>query len=691
MKRVISQDPIWIRLLLFIGLFGLVITTGVQIYNVAGHGAFLGHFDKIWGAIFVVYLFFSVIFLGGVFGQLFYPEKTTKILQPILIFRGRLHWLRWGLALLFVSWLAFLLGYSTYSDDFSSFSIRLYFFIISVSLSGIILTSGSKKLLNWTSLLQGIVLFGAVFLIANKLITVTSFPLSLSWSEGNRLWDYSVLFGRDLYIYPTNQPIDALIDFGRQSLWGLPFFYSNITIFQARLWSILVGMLPHAILGWIVFRIPKGNRRVWFFMGLWALIFLQQGPIYSPLVLAAILVALARRSPLWLGLSLVFIAGYYAQMSRYTWMFAPAMWAMMISIHDLSPEYLRQNKKSWGRIFAYGMAGLMGGVVISGWERLAKIFTRIPSATGLSPNIQDQTIVATDVGGNASNTGLAAALSDQPLLWSRLLPGPTYPEGVLLGLLIAVGPLVLFLLYLAITKRWKLSRWQKLGILLPAFLFLMVGLIISVKIGGGDNLHNLDMFLISLIFVTALAWEGAGESTVIRIEYEPLWLRISIVLAVAIPAFSPAINTVPLKIPPQENVELTLEYIQKESQLAVSEGKDVLFMDQRQLLTFGFIDDVPLVADYEKKMVMNKAMSGDVEYFDDFYHDLSNHRFGLIIAEPQVVLYATDDDAWAEENDVWVNWVTKPLLCYYEPKHDFKKTSVWLFVPRTEPLDCTYP
>ncbi len=691
MKKTGSMGPMWIRLLVFLGLCALVIIAGSHIYQVAGHGVFLGHFDKIWGAIFVTYLFVSALFLVGALGQFFFTDTTNRILQPVLKFRYLLRWLRWGLALLLVGWFAFLFGYSTYSDDFSSFAVRLYLFIVCVVLCGIILTDGTERLLTWTGFLQGTILFGTVFLLAKKLITVTNFPLSLSWSEGNRLWDYSVLFGRDLYIYPVDQPIDALIDLGRQSLWGLPFFYSDITIFQARLWSVMVGLLPHAVFGWIIFKIPQGNRRVWIFMGLWTMLFLQQGPIYSPLILAAILVALARGRPLWLGLLLVFVAGYYAQMSRYTWMFAPAMWAMMVSVHDLAPERLRQDLKSWGRIFAYGLAGLLGGVVISGWERLAKIFTRIPPATGLAPNIANQTSEAVEIGGIPSNSGLAAAISDQPLLWSRLLPGPTYPEGILLGLLIAVGPLILFLFYLVISNRWKLNRWQKLSILLPLSLFFIVGLIISVKIGGGDNLHNLDMFLISLIFVTALAWGGAGEFAVIHIDKEPYWLRISVALAVAIPAFYPVINTTPLKLPPLENIELTLEYIQKESQLAVSQGEEVLFMDQRQLLTFGFVEGVPLVADYEKKFVMNKAMSGDIEYFENFYRDLANHRFGLIISEPQVILYAASDDAWAAENDIWVEWVTKPLLCYYEPKHDFKKTSVWLFMPREEPLDCTYP
>jgi hypothetical protein len=47
----------------------------------------------------------------------------------------------------------------------------------------------------------------------------------------------------------------------------------------------------------------------------------------------------------------------------------------------------------------------------------------------------------------------------------------------------------------------------------------------------------------------------------------------------------------------------------------------VLFMDQRQLLTFGYVEDVPLVPEYEKKVLMNAAMGADANYFAPFYAD----------------------------------------------------------------------
>lgn len=46
-----------------------------------------------------------------------------------------------------------------------------------------------------------------------------------------------------------------------------------------------------------------------------------------------------------------------------------------------------------------------------------------------------------------------------------------------------------------------------------------------------------------------------------------------------------------------------------------------------KLLTFHYISDVSLVPEYEKKMLINQALSSGKNYFQDFYRDLANHRF----------------------------------------------------------------
>jgi hypothetical protein len=126
------------------------------------------------------------------------------------------------------------------------------------------------------------------------------------------MWDNSIVFGRHLYDFPEGQKIPVLSTRVRQSLWGLPFLLPNVSIAFVRMWNGWLFSIPYALFGWILFRRKREKPGVWFALGLWTFVFLNQGPIYTPLVLAAVLVALSRRSRLWLG----FLAGRRCRVLR---------------------------------------------------------------------------------------------------------------------------------------------------------------------------------------------------------------------------------------------------------------------------------------------------------------------------------------------------------------------------------------
>jgi len=114
----------------------------------------------------------------------------------------------------------------------------------------------------------------------------------------------------------------------------------------------------------------------------------------------------------------------------------------------------------------------------------------------------------------------------------------------------------------------------------------------------------------------------------------------------------------------------------------------VLFMDQRQLLTFGFIKNTLLVPDYEKKYMMDMAMGNNQDYFEAFYADLADKRFSLIVSEPLKLVEKGQIDSFGEENNAWVTWVSNPILCYYEPLITLKQVQVQLLVPKAKPVSC---
>jgi hypothetical protein len=116
---------------------------------------------------------------------------------------------------------------------------------------------------------------------------------------------------------------------------------------------------------------------------------------------------------------------------------------------------------------------------------------------------------------------------------------------------------------------------------------------------------------------------------------------------------------------------------------------EVLFMDQRQLLTFGYITDVPLVPDYDKKLLIDQAMGSNDAYFRLFYADLAAQRFSLIISDPLRTPIKDNQYGFGEENNAWVQWVAKPVLCYYEEKDTLMDVHVELLVPKQVINDCS--
>src|SRR5690606_6172657 len=148
---------------------------------------------------------------------------------------------------------------------------------------------------------------------------------------------------------------------------------------------------------------------LWLLASLWTMIFLNQGPIYTPLIWIAILVTATRRMPLWLGALVVVLASYYAIFSRSTWMFAPGIWAALIAFVEANPHGVRTTFQRWGRAIVFGLAGIFGSNLIQPIQVLIKTWRE---------------------GGAPSSSQLGAAMGAvgrQPLLWDRLLPNPTFP------------------------------------------------------------------------------------------------------------------------------------------------------------------------------------------------------------------------------------------------------------------------
>jgi hypothetical protein len=615
------------------------------------------------GTAINLYFLFGGCALAILYLQSKNPTRLSSIISWIQSF-GRFRWLVFFLISLFPVWFFY---FSAWGFIFVSPIFHIWCFANVIVLLNILSCESKESAFSFKTIIISILIAGSIFLIGGKMKEVVNYPFSLYWSEGNRLWDYSLLFAKDKYLYSANKPIFAFIDLGRQSLWGLPFLIKDASITLLRFWNVLLFTVSYILLGYLVFKRKNTSKSLALFLGLWVFIFLNQGPIYTPLIFCALLVLFAADAPWGWSLLLLIASGYYANLTRYTWSFAPAIWGVLLSLFNNKKNSAETNQIDWIRAITSGVAGLFGGLVLP---------TLMPLTSGGTTQEFQGAILS-----SAQST-----LQSQALIWSRLLPNETYAPGIGLGTLLATLPLILILIVFIKQTRQKFNIWQFLAACGSCLVFLAVGLIASVKIGGGSNLHNLDMFFINLLLLAGVAWKRKGQDWLTGFRNHRLIEKFLMSCLVIFPLYPTLLIAYPLNLPSRDSQIEALTYIQKSVREAKNIG-EVLFIDQRQLLTFGQVSDVSLVPDYEKKYLMNQAMSGDQVLFKKFYDDLRNHRFSLIINEPSFIDYQSEDFSFGTENDVWVEWVAKPLACYYRSLRTYKNLGVELLIPRVLPPD----
>lgn len=501
-----------------------------------------------------------------------------------------------------------------------------------------------------------------VFAVNARLLLVVTYPFSLTWSEGNRFYDYSLMFGQSLYdhdgviVNPYSSP-------GRYGLWGILFLWQNAPIWIHRLWNLILHtLLPFLFAFLITRKLTPSALRVMVMM--WISLFLVTlAPLHPPFVLASVVITLFAfdESPVKRGLSLA-IAGVYVGISRWTWAFAPGALGALIDLFLFYPK----REGHW-------------------FKRL--IPTIILTLLGVLPGL------LLNLDAFHSTTTGESLTAQQPLLWYRLFPNDTLGPGVLLLALYYTGPILLLLAWWMLSLRLQLDWIQKTAVWGALTGFFGVGLVISTKIGGGGDLHNLDMYLMTLLTVGTLSLMLLSRSTE-KMQW-PLWTLALVLLLALQPVygFTPFVSNASyhsrLGLADSADTEEALKTIRMEVEKYAEQG-DVLFMDQRQLLTFGYITDIPFISEYEKKYMMDQAMASNAPYFEIYYQDLADKRFALIVSEPlKVVLKTEMGGIFSEENDAWVTWVSAPTLCYYEPILTDRAVGVQLLVPKVDTSDCS--
>ena len=508
--------------------------------------------------------------------------------------------------------------------------------------------------LNFAIILLG---FGALYRLGVFIPQIQATPFSLGWSEGSRYYNASLFLSEK--IYGEQLPLPVLHP-SRYLMQALPFFLGIRSILAHRLWQVLLWIGMTAWGAALLAKRFRGKLALPFWLLMIGLaLFFFQGAIYFHLMVCVILVLIGyRRDKPWRTLLFVLLASVWAGISRVNWMPVPGLLAAALYLLDEPLE-----GKPWLKYLTYPVLWAVTGVGTSWLSQQMYIH--------LSGN----------------DPALFGSAFSSELLWSRLWPNATFSLGIIFAILLVCLPGIILL-----WETWHHGskpqlhwlRWLGLAAILLAF--LGGGILVSLKIGGGGDLHNLDAFLVfraliagSLITGAYMPEQNPPAANTLKME------SFGWILVLVVPVFFVVMQGAHWGFISREAQMPEVQQMQAVLDLLKDEPGDVLFISDRQLVTFGELTGVRMVPDYEKVFLMEMAMGNNQPYLQGFYQQLENNAFKAIITDTLNTQKQGRTRAFGDENDTWVEKVLLPMLALYEPAADWQNGGVNLLIPKGQP------
>lgn len=504
---------------------------------------------------------------------------------------------------------------------------------------------------------------GLSYELYSRALEVNSYPFSLGWSEASRYYYGSLIFSKQ--IYGVQLPASILHP-TRYLLQSVAFLWNDSDLIIHRAWQFFLWVSMLGTAAWsITSKILTNNvtKFVKALITLWVfLFFLKIGVYYhlAPIIFIPILFYSPRKPvKTFIG---VILGSIWAGMSRVNWVPVPALITSVLFILDNTAD-----RDNFWRLVRRPTLWVAAGTVAAIASQL--LYMR------LSGNLGSQEALGSSFTSN--------------LLWNRLLPSDSNPLGVLPWMLIYALPLIYALL--AFPRGKSFSQWQLLAAWIIIIVFFLGGLLVSVKIGGGADLHNMDAFAVFLVIIPLLFF----SKTTNNLELSGFsWGMLVWAL------ITPLIFTLPNMVElPVFHTNYNQDGVKVIKTLAEQKAEDgeILFINERHLVTFGMID-IPIVGDYEAVTLMEMVMSSNSSYMERFNRDIESQRFaGIVSAKLNTTLKT--EGMFFEENNLWNSLVSAKILCYYEPlivrdqpepttTLEVDETKIEFLVPRTTSGDC---
>lgn len=516
-----------------------------------------------------------------------------------------------------------------------------------------------RKSLPWLSaFLLSALLQAGIHLIINHLTGITAYPFAMGWSETSRYYYPSLFLSKSIFgarlPWPILHPSLHLL--------LVPPYWFDAPLWFHRAWQVF---LRFALLGLTAFmllrRLRIQGRAMRWLAWSWMTLFLFQGPVYFHLTIPLILVLWGFSIPterrtlrvgsvqVWL---VVILAAVWSGLSRLNWYPVPGLLAAVLFL--LETPYT--GKHFW-RYLLQPIAWTLVGTALAFLTQRAYIaLSGIPDPRYFYTSLTSS------------------------LLWYRLLPNVSYSLGVLPGALLASLPA-----WIAIGLVLQRARIHFLRLILLFAILLVLflgGLLVSMKIGGGVDIHNLDAYLSLLLVVTAylLCGRYANEDGQPPRPVTLPW-PVAILLLVAPAWFSLQLSG-GFKIYDATRTQSVLTELQAQIDSVNAQGGEILFITQRHLVSMHMLEGVKLTPEYEREELMEMAMGNNQEYLRIFRADMERQRFAVILVDPLAYRLLGKNYPFGEENNAWVKRVMKPILCNYREEKLYPEDQIAIYVPQ---------
>ena len=527
-------------------------------------------------------------------------------------------------------------------------AVRLFLFVLFSLFIGWLIHLGYRYSI-WNSYSLVVLSLAMIWQILVLFPCPLDYPFSLSWSETS--WYYYASFFFDRKIYGADIPWPFL-DIGRPLLLSPAYLLLKPSLKVMRLWEFFLWIGTASLVSWSLWRrlkIEIGISSALFF--LWGVLWVLLGPIYIhlSLIVAIVLLGFDRnnllKSLLWVGL-----ASVWGGVFRINWIPVPGI--LGLTLYFLETP-MSDDETIWHylkRPFWLGLVGLIVGITsFVGYLSISgRIDTRIGSKFSAD------------------------------FLWYRLLPNATLSTGIILGAMIVSAGLLLIIFFSS--RKLEIASLRRFLLSTMMLILFAGGSFASTKIGGGNNLHNLDAYLSMLMIWGSYAIAGKIPTEIKDKKYlPPQWLIVIVFLTTAGWEF---MSTPVTKLHDTELANSELRQLAVLVTETSQSGQDVLFINNRHLLTFGLIPNVKLVTDFELEEITEIAISNDTAGAEQFKNALREKRYGLIVMRVESGQIQDLTKPFAAENNAWKETVLFRVQSQYKSILVLPESGVQIYAPK---------